>query len=75
MMKQAFEWIIAWLVAGVLVIALWFAGISITAWLVSTLVEYLFAVDFGFWKAFAAIVLLLVTSNVAFSGLRRASTK
>ncbi|WP_025846545.1 hypothetical protein [Brevibacillus agri] len=52
-------------------IALWFAGVSITAWLVSTLVEYLFAVDFGFWKAFAAVLLLGVISNVAFSGLRR----
>ncbi|QHZ58625.1 hypothetical protein M655_024985 [Brevibacillus sp. NSP2.1] len=52
-------------------IALWFAGVSITAWLVSTLVSFLFTVDFGFWQAFAAILLLGVFSNIAFSGLRR----
>lgn len=52
-------------------IALWFAGISITAWLVSTLVTFLFAVDFGFWQAFASVVLLGVISNITFSGLKR----
>ncbi|UYZ12166.1 hypothetical protein A6764_15175 [Brevibacillus sp. WF146] len=66
---------LAWTLAVIGVTAVWFAGVSITAWLVSTLVEYLFAVDFGFWKAFAAIVLLGVISNVAFSGLRRANTR
>jgi hypothetical protein len=63
------------LALAIAIIAVWFAGTSITAWLVSTLVEYLFAVEFGFWKAFAAIVLLGVISNVAFSGLRRAKTE
>ena len=57
------------------VIALWFAGVSITAWLVSTLVTFLFAVDFGFWQAFASVVLLGVISNIAFSGLKRRSTQ
>ncbi|WNF07451.1 hypothetical protein [Brevibacillus borstelensis] len=52
-------------------IALWFAGVSITAWLVSTLVSFLFAVDFGFWQAFASVVLLGVISRIAFSGLNR----
>lgn len=53
------------------IIAVWFAGISITAWLVSTLVSFLFAVDFGFWQAFASVVLLGVISRIAFSGLNR----
>ncbi|WP_188069006.1 hypothetical protein [Brevibacillus brevis] len=56
-------------------IALWFAGISITAWLVSTLVTFLFAVHFGFWQAFASVILLGVVSNLAFSGLNRRSTQ
>ncbi|WP_338461613.1 hypothetical protein V5G20_17930 [Brevibacillus borstelensis] len=52
-------------------IALWFACVSITAWLVSTLVSFLFAVNFGFWQAFASVVLLGVISRIAFSGLNR----
>lgn len=52
-------------------VALWFACVSITAWLVSTLVSFLFAVDFGFWQAFASVVLLGVISRIAFSGLNR----
>lgn len=59
----------------VVTIALWFAGISIIAWLVSTLVEYLFAVEFGFWKAFASVWLLGIISNIAFSGLKRRSAQ
>lgn len=56
-------------------VAMWFVGISITAWLVSTLVTFLFAVDFGFWQAFASVILLGVISNLAFSGLNRRSTQ
>lgn len=55
--------------------AAWFTAVSITAWLVSTLVTFLFAVDFGFWQAFASVVLLGVISNIAFSGLKRRSTQ
>ncbi|MGE7271390.1 hypothetical protein ACQKK5_08020 [Brevibacillus panacihumi] len=56
-------------------VAIVFGWLSITAWLVSTLVTFLFAVDFGFWQAFASVVLLGVISNIAFSGLKRRSTQ
>ncbi|MCG5252591.1 hypothetical protein [Brevibacillus agri] len=52
-------------------VAIVFGWLSITAWLVSTLVSFLFAIDFGFWQAFASVILLGVISNIAFSGLRR----
>lgn len=56
-------------------VAFIFGVLSITAWLVSTLVTFLFEVDFGFWKAFASVILLGVISNLAFSGLNRRSTQ
>ncbi|NGQ95465.1 hypothetical protein G3578_09895 [Brevibacillus sp. SYP-B805] len=62
---------LAFVVAVILAVAIWFATVSLTAWLVSILVEFLFEVEFGFWKAFASVVLIDVFSNLVFSGMPR----
>ena len=37
--------------------------LALVAWGVSVLVTYLFTIDFGFWKAVAALVLLWVVAG------------
>lgn len=61
--------------AGTGIIALWCVITSAIAWLLSTLVTFLFGVDFGFWQAFAVVILIRVISELAFSGLNRRSTQ
>lgn len=75
MMKEKAKAIGCLLLVVLAFIAVWFVGASITAWFVSILVSVLFTIDFGFWQAFAAVLLLGVFSNIAFSGLKRRSTQ
>ncbi|EMT54750.1 hypothetical protein I532_04060 [Brevibacillus borstelensis AK1] len=64
-----------WLAALIVVVAIIFGYLSISAWLVSTLVTFLFPVELGFWQAFAAIILAHVASSLIFSGLNRRSAQ
>lgn len=61
--------------AGAGIIAGWFAFMGVALWLVSTLVTYLFGIDFGFWKAFATIWLVQIASHFVFSGIPRVKSK
>lgn len=61
--------------AGIIaMIFMWLIGVVIAlgicafiAWVVAVLVTYLFGIDFGFWKAAAALILLSIVGSF-FSG-------
>lgn len=65
----------AGLIVVFIVFTLWFVGLSISALIVSALVSYLFEADFGFWKAFSSVWLVIIVSNLLLSGLKRRSTQ